>query len=217
MTDHDVVPFTTLVSDLHSFYSKDFSAFAGRVWFQALKQYDLTAISEAFSRHCVNPDSGQFMPKPADVVKMLGGTTQDSALVAWTKVDKAVRGVGTGRSVVFDDPLIHRVLHDIGGWVKLGSKEEKDWDFVRNEFVTRYRGYKMRSEVPEYAPVMVGTYEHENRKNGFPVDAPMLIGDAKVAALVLKRGTDAPQIGFTSAAVLQKAEPKRLGNNRKGA
>jgi len=77
-------------------------------------------------RHLMNPDTGQFLPKPADIVRMLGGRTLDRALMAWAKVDKAVRQIGTYESVVFDDALIHRVLHEMGGWVGMGQKTENE-------------------------------------------------------------------------------------------
>jgi len=84
------------------------------------------------------------MPKVADVIKMLQGSTQDSALTAWAKVDKAVRSIGTQMSVAFDDPLIHKVIQDMGGWLGLGQRQEAEWPFVAKEFETRYRGFKAR-------------------------------------------------------------------------
>ncbi len=57
---------------------------------------------------------------------MLGGSTQDAALAAWSKVDRAVREVGPYQSVAFDDALIHRVLFEMGGWIPLGSKTEDE-------------------------------------------------------------------------------------------
>src|SRR5690606_26216344 len=113
MIEQDRKAFFKLIADVSAFYGKDFSTFAGNVWWEAMKPFDFAAVADALNRHCVNPDSGQFMPKPADVVKMLQGSTQDSALVAWSKVDRAVRTVGTYRSVTFDDPLIQRVISEM--------------------------------------------------------------------------------------------------------
>jgi hypothetical protein len=189
--------FFALIADVYAFYKSDFSEFAGRVWWEAMLPYDFAAVADALNRHCVNPDSGQFLPRPADVVKMLSGSTQDAALVAWSKVDRAVREVGTYRSVVFDDPVIHRVVTDMGGWVPLGAKAEDEWPFVRNEFVNRYRGYRMRSETPDYLPVLIGIAEAANSKAGFAIDAPLLIGNAKAAKAVLAGGSNKPLLGVT--------------------
>lgn len=197
MSPSDKPKFFSLIGDVLAFYGKDYSEFAGRVWWEAMKPYDFPAVADALNRHCVNPDSGQFAPKPADVVKMLSGSTQDAALVAWSKVDRAVREVGTYRSVVFDDPVIHRVLTDMGGWVPLGAKDEDEWPFVRNEFVNRYRGYRMRSEIPEYLPILIGMSEASNQRHGFQSGAPMLVGDPEAAKAVLAGGSDRPLLGVT--------------------
>ena len=196
MNPQDSGKFATLIGNVYAFYRQDHSEFAINVWWQAMKPYDFSAVADALNRHCVNPDSGQFMPKPADVVKMLGGSTQDSALSAWSKVDRAVRQVGTYETVVFDDPIVHRVLHDMGGWIQLGTKTEDEWPFLRNEFVNRYRGYRMRNETPEYPKTLIGMAEAQNNQDGHKSQPPVMIGDAEAPKRVLVGGSSAPLIGF---------------------
>ena len=182
-----------------SFYGRDLSEFAMDVWWSALSRYDMTAVMQAFNRWLMNPDHGQFPPKPADVLKMLGGGTQDQALVAWSKVDRAARSVGTYSSVVFDDPLIHRVISEMGGWVGIGQKSEDDGPFVAKEFENRYRGYAMRSEAPEYPPVLIGIAEAYNGSKGFKSDPPRLIGNAERARSVMLGGSNAPLVALHPA------------------
>ncbi|WP_050009352.1 DUF6475 domain-containing protein [Candidatus Glomeribacter gigasporarum] len=197
--------FQALIQGVYDFYGKDLSRFTLSLWWCAMRPYDLAAVTDALNRHCVNPDTGQFLPKPADVVRMLGGSTQDAALIAWAKVDQAVRGVGPYQSVVFEDALIHRVLAEMGGWIPLGSKTEDEWPFVRNEFVNRYRGYRMRSETPDYPPVLIGLFEAQNRQSGYSVQPPVLVGDVEAAKRVMHGGTHQPLIGFTR---MQLAPPE---------
>ncbi len=208
MIDQDRAAFAQFMSGVYGFYGRDASDFSLSVWWQAMSPYDFEAVKDALNRHCVNPDSGQFLPKPADVVKMLGGSTVDAALVAWSKVDRAVREVGTYRSVVFDDPVIHRVITDMGGWVSIGSKDEEAWPFVRNEFVNRYRGFRMRSEIPEYLPLLVGIAEASNTKGGFGSGQPTLIGDPRAAAAVLVGGSNKPLLGVTQMQASGPIGPK---------
>lgn len=196
MKDSDKAQFFTLIGGVYAFYRQDMSEFAGSVWWQAMQPYEFAAVADALNRHCVNPDTGQFMPKPADVVKMLQGSTQDSAMVAWSKVDKGVRQVGTYSSVVFDDPIIHRVIHDMGGWVALGSKDENEWPFVAKEFQTRYRGYRVRNEIPEYPKQLIGIAESHNSREGHQSQPPVLIGSGEAAKRVLQGGTDKVLVGF---------------------
>jgi hypothetical protein len=183
--------FRELMEGVHSFYGKDVSSFALDVWWNALKTYDFAAVRDALGRHCVNPDNGQFLPRPADVVKMLDGSTLDSAVIAWTKIDRAVQRVGTYTSVVFDDPLIHRVLDDMGGWIPLGKKSVDEWPFVAKEFQTRYRGYKSRNERPPYPAMLLGISDGENQRHGMVADlpTPTLIGNPQLARTVLERGS----------------------------
>ena len=200
MRESDKTDFYVLLGNVCAFYRQDFSAFAGSVWWRAMAPHDLKAVADALNRHCVNPDNGQFMPKPADIVKMLQGSTQDAALVAWSKVDQGIRVRGTYCSVVFDDAIIHRVLMDMGGWVPLGTKTEDEWPFVKNEFVNRYRGYRGRSEIPEYPPVLTGIAEAQNRMNGQRVEMPVLIGNSAAAKRVMDGGVDKPLLGFAQLA-----------------
>lgn len=199
MQTSDFDRFAELLAGVFELYNREASPFALQVWWEAMRPYDLPAVQLAFSRHVQNPDTGQFPPKPADVIRMLGGTTQDSALRAWAKVDRAVRHVGTYASVAFDDPLIHRVLHDMGGWVGLGLKTEDEWPFVAKEFENRYRGYAMRNERPEYPPVLIGLAEADNARRGLKSDPPRLVGSAERAQQVMSGGTDRPLIGFATA------------------
>lgn len=217
MIDADRKEFFSLIAEIYAFYRKDFSSFAGNVWWAAMKPYDYAAVTDALNRHCVNPDNGQFLPMPADIVRMLQGSTQDAALVAWSKVDTALRTVGTYRSVVFDDPLVHRVLTEMGGWIPLGTKTEDEWPFVRNEFVNRYRGYRGRSQVPEYPPVLLGLAEAHNSKEGFKVDKPMLIGHEESAKRVLVCGVKTPLLGIVQMSAADTAKSLELSEDRQVA
>jgi hypothetical protein len=214
MTQDDYDEFAGMVSAITELYGKPASEFAIGIWWGALVQYDLAAVRQAFDRHVRNPDSGQFAPKPADLIRMMGGTTQDSALVAWSKVDRALRVVGPYRSVVFDDPLIHRVLAEMGGWTALGTKTEQEWPFVAKEFENRYRGYRMRNERPDYAPVMIGMSDAQNQRAGFGGQPPTLIGDQVLASRVMAGGTTEPLLAMRPAGeAAAPAAAHRLGRS----
>lgn len=199
MNAQDKNSFAEMMASLGEYYGKTVSQSLVSMYWQGLEKYDLTALREAFNRHVNNPDSGQYMPKIADVSRMLGGTSNDRALVAWSKVDKAVRHVGPYRSVAFDDPIIHRVIVEMGGWISLNEKKTDEWPFIAKEFENRYRGYAMRGETPEYQPFLTGISDAHNAKEGFKVEHPMLIGNAEKAQEVMRLGVVRPAIGFTQA------------------
>ena len=201
MQQRDFDSFVDIIQVIAEQYGKRLSDGVIALYWQGLQDYDFAAVKEALGRHVRNTDSGMFMPKIADIRKMLEGTTQDSALQAWVKVDKAVKHVGPWRSVVFDDPLIHRVLSDMGGWISLGDKDKDEWPFIAKEFENRYRAYRSIGSNPEYPGVMIGLTEASNNKTGHQSEAPMLIGSAEVASKVLSLGSKLPIIEFTQASM----------------
>jgi len=212
MQANDFDDFDAMMQAISAMYGKELSPGVLSLYWQGLQGYDLVAVRQALNRHVQNPDTGQFMPKIADVRRMLGGTTQDSALVAWSKVDQALRQLGTYCDVVFDDAIIHRTIHDMGGWVALGTKTEDEWPFVAKEFENRYRGYKMRNETPEYQAVLIGIAGGHNRKGGFRVDPPRLIGDQEAARRVMERGSDKPLLQIGTATPAHSSLPVLVSN-----
>jgi hypothetical protein len=214
MLPHEAESFRDLLAGVYGFYGKDLSEFPLSVWWGAMKPYDIASVKDALGRHAVNPDTGQFLPKPADVIRMLQGTTVDSAMVAWSKVDKAAREIGPYQDVVFDDPVIHRVLHDMNGWIAIGSKTDAEWPFIAREFETRYRGYRMRGDSPAYAPVLIGIAGADIRKAGRPLPVPVMVGDRNRCAAVMSGGTDDRLLEFTRPA---EAMPQRLTSTAQDA
>ncbi len=197
MQQSDYEGFVDIMQVVAEQYGKKLSGGGLALYWQGLKDLDFAAVKDALGRHLRNTDTGQFMPKIADIRKMLEGSTQDAALQAWAKVDRAMRHVGPYEDVVFDDPLIHRVIEDMGGWVLLSQKDDSEWPFVAREFENRYRGFRARNERPPYQAVLIGIAGAENRKEGRKVSPPRLIGNAEQAKLVMQGGGDKLSIGFS--------------------
>ena len=189
MEPSDTKRFFSILTSIADYYGKSLSEGVQDLYWQGLRQYGIGAVEKALWEHTQNPDNGQFMPKIADVTRCMQGRTVDQAALAWSKVDQALRRVGTYADVVFDDAVIHRVLTDMGGWIKLGQGTEDEWPFTAKQFETRYRGYKLRGEVPEYHPVMLGIANSHNQKEGFGAMPPVLIGSQKKAEEVMRGGT----------------------------
>jgi len=199
--------FCELLDTVAEQYGKTMTMSLKMLYWQGLHDVDFEAVRESLFRHIRNTDKdGDFMPKVSNIRKMIEGSTEDSSLVAWAKVDKALRHVGTYQSVVFDDPIIHRVVYDMGGWIQFGTKTDDEWPFVGKEFQTRYRGFKSRGIVPEYQSRLIGMAEAHNSKEGYMIDPPKLIGNVEIAEKVMNKGLG--QIEFNSGIGL-----KRLKND----
>ena len=190
--------FASLMVALADYYKQEISKGVMALYWEGLKQYDFASIEKAAWAHTQSPDeSGRWMPKISDLTKVLQGSTKDQASLAWSKVDRAIRTVGTYTDVAFDDPLIHRVIQDMGGWVHIGSKDDDAWPFVAKEFENRYRGYKMKDEKPDYPRKMVGIASSQNGAQGIQFNAgTVLIGDEQKAIAVIKGGSESAAISF---------------------
>jgi len=199
MLQADFAQFRAVLQGVFALYGKDMSPAVMDIWWGAMRPFDLAAFRDVMNRHATDPDRGQFLPKPADVIRLMAGSTQDSALIAWAKVDRAVRSVGTYASVVFDDPIIHAVIVDMGGWVSMGQRSEDEWPFVAREFENRYRGYRTRGTAGTYPRTLTGLAESSNALTGFKTQPPVLIGNEQAAQAVLAAGSTQPKLTWRSA------------------
>ena len=179
MQKSDLERFSKVLTKAFAFYDKAPSKEQVSAWFDVLTGYELEDISRALGAHIRNPDAGQYPPKPADVVKALVGTSDAVSQSAWTKLERAVSSVGPWRSVVFDDPIIHRIVIDMGGWVRLCNKSGEEWPHVHREFLQRYKGFFVSAKPFDYPGLLLGTADDENRRRGLEMDQRnlALIGD----------------------------------------
>lgn len=209
MVDTDKQRFAGLLTGLAEYYGKELSPAVIGVYWMGLQKYELQALEDAATRHMTDPDQGKWMPKIADLVKLVEGGTQDQALVAWSKLDRAVRTLGPYASVAFDDPVIHRVIEDMGGWVGFASKDDDDWPFVAREFQTRYRGALASGRI-EHLPMLTGLEDADRARLGKPVGQRVrLIGNPERAKAVMSSG--APSKAITSAVASLPSNVKLIG------
>ena len=210
MTDQKV-RFAKALSALAEYYGRELSDGVIALYWQGLSQYSIADIEAAIGRHLQNPDTGQWMPKIADIVRMIDGTTQSAAALAWAKLMRAVGSVGQYQSLAFDDALIHLAVDDLGGWPGICQTAEAEIPFLQKRFETAYRAYRMRgSDVPAHLPYLVGVSEMQNAPKGYPSDPPRLVGDLERARAVLAGGSDAPRLPVHVADAAPHSERLRL-------
>lgn len=192
MQPSDKPAFVALVTDVLAYYRQPVSEFTLSVWVHAMQPYTLEQVRKAMTAHATNPDGGQFAPKVADVVRILDGTHTDRAMLAWGKVHEAMSAVGAYQDVVFDDPAIHAVIEDLGGWPKVCRSELKELGYLQKRFCDGHKAYTGRGVFP-YPRRLMGdrSPDGEYERCGLPLPRPALVGDAERAALVFKGGSAA--------------------------
>jgi hypothetical protein len=198
MDNQDKSAFASVLRATFDVYGKEVSTDVMRIWWAALETFSIDEVRIGFSRYIRSTESGQFPPKPADIIKMVEGTGSDRGMIAWSKVHEAIKRVGAYRSVVFDDPLIHVVIEGMGGWAALCMVTSEELPFRAQEFSKRYRAYAERGELPQHPACLTGIAEASNRLHGFPVEPPVLLGNPEKAAQVLALGCTGPRLQITS-------------------
>jgi len=154
--------------------------------FEVLHDKSLAEVMSGLVAHARNPDGGQFLPKPADVIRHIDGAKadrKDYATVAWARV---VDNVNRYASVAFDDPAIHYALQvGFGGnWQDVCDFNSDDFAYQekRRSFITAYANFK---KGMSYQPYFVGVEELENGSVSIT-----FIGNGEQAKLVHKGGSN---------------------------
>lgn len=92
------------------------------------------------------------IPSPGDIRKYCMETREEDldirVAIARNKIKKAMNSVGTYVTVAFDDPIIHLVIRDFGGWIKLGMKDIEEFEnLLKWDFPKLYKAYATRKNA----------------------------------------------------------------------
>lgn len=189
MNRDDYDRLATTLTAVAELYGKSMSPAVIALWWQALQRFDFEQVSKAIRAHTENAETGQFMPKPADLIRTLEGTATDRSQLAWGRALEAASGVGAYSDVVFDDPAIHAAIQDLGGWPKFCRAESGELSYLQHRFCESYRAYASRG-VYEYPKRLCGDRSPDEmfRRRGMEPPKPAVIGDVKQARLVYQAG-----------------------------
>lgn len=211
MHSNELLSFKGLLTDVLAYYGKDCSEFTLTVWWGAMQTFSYEQVSRALQKHATDPERGQFAPKVADIVRVLQGTTTERAALAWGKAHDAMSRVGAYTDVVFDDPAIHAVVEDLGGWPKVCRWPVEELSYLQHRFQESHKAYTERGKF-EYQRRLGGdrSPDHEYERRGFAVPCPVLIGNRERAIAVLKNGSTA---GKTAISTLTTEAMRLLANS----
>lgn len=92
------------------------------------------------------------LPMPADIRKYCLETREEDldirVAAARNKIKKAMNNIGTYVTVAFDDPIIHLVIRDFGGWIKLGMTDMEEFENLLKWDLSRlYKAYATRKNA----------------------------------------------------------------------
>jgi hypothetical protein len=174
MNANQKTDFYQLIADALGYWKQDVSEFSLNVWWHGCHTYDFEQVSQALSDHATDPDKGQFAPKVADIIRILGGTKSDRSLREWGRVHEAMGSIGAYTDVDFGDNATHAAIRDMGGWSKLCRTETKDLSYLQHRFCELYKAHDGRVEV---VPALMGDRSPDEtyRRAGMQAPTPRLI------------------------------------------
>lgn len=97
----------------------------------------------------------KFFPKVAELRELAGGSLDDQAALAWSRVYRN-RARGYFRPIDFEDPKIHATVTAMGGWREIHGLSSVDTEAVeaavkRKEFIQLYKALAVRG-IPSDTP-----------------------------------------------------------------
>lgn len=152
-----------------------------KIWHKAINAsgIDETIAAKALEQIIY---TSKFMPKPADVLELVGGSPDAKGVSAWADILKAVRSKSSAyRPVLFSDPQIHNAIETMGGWKYLHDVvghhfyESSDMGYLKHDFI---KSYKSSPRRVEYGYLVANSSEFNKE--------PLMIGSSEVCRQLLE-------------------------------
>ena len=174
------------MTGLSDMFNKPISEFMLTVYYEALKDYTEEQVKKAVFT-CLKNYKYAGLPKPADILEYLEGTREDKALMAWLQAKEAVQKGGYYSSVVFKDPIIARVLNELGGWQSFCCAPIDELPFIEKRFLDLYRVLEKRGVKDNVK--LIGFIELSNGEKGYQdkIPKPIMIGFEPLALTKLEQ------------------------------
>lgn len=175
MIDADKQSFRELMMVAGEMYGREISKELLRMYFAALNALTIQQAEQAMMAHMKNPDSGQFFPKPADLIKQMIGTTkqqdaaiEDRAAIAWACIERDIRRIGSYGTLKLEDKQALATVKAMGGWQSICQTETSKMEWKRKEFIRMYEAFE-RTPIEALPSSLPGRVELSEVKRAGPV------------------------------------------------
>lgn len=126
-------------------FNKDVGEALVKIYLKALEPHSPVECAAALERLI---KTSKFMPKPGDILELLEGDTHGQALAAWPEVERLATNSAEAMS---QNPVTETVVREMGGWVRFGKAEYREYPFLQREFLERYQTYQQTPKLLEQA------------------------------------------------------------------
>lgn len=175
MKNEDKRAFFDLMMAAGEVYGREVTQPMAAIYFSALANVSIDQVQEAMMTHMQNPDSGQFFPKPADLIKQMTGTTkqqdaaiEDKAAIAWACIERDIRRIGSYGALKLDDKQALATVKAMGGWQSICQTETSKMEWKRKEFIRMYETFE-RMPLEALPSSLPGRIEMSEVKQAGPV------------------------------------------------
>lgn len=175
MQDQDKSAFRDMMMAAGEVYGREITKPLLQMYFAALDQVGIDQVQAAMMAHMQNPDSGQFFPKPADLIKQMTGTTkqqnaaiEDKAAIAWACIERDIRRIGSYGTLKLEDKQALATVKAMGGWQSICQTETSKMEWKRKEFIRMYETLE-RMPLEALPSSLPGRIEMSEVKQAGPV------------------------------------------------
>lgn len=137
MKNEDFKRFSVSWQTAQAAYGKPVEPAVVALVFRVLEPYALADVEAALGAHLRDPETGQFPPKPADVVRKIEGSSDAQVALAWATFRECTR---SGEMPA--DETLATVIRRMGGLERLGDMKSRDLDFLHKNFAALYLATK---------------------------------------------------------------------------
>lgn len=141
MNESDKKHFQSIMVGAGELYSKEITKPLLQIYFQALQSYGIDQISSAFTAHMVDTKHGTFMPKPADLVRLIDADKpkpDDKARIAWMAIRDSFSGYYP-KGFKLEDKIAMAAMKSIGGRSAVGMCDNSKIGFLEKQFIDSYK------------------------------------------------------------------------------
>lgn len=175
MQEQDKKSFKDMMMAAGEVYGREVTKPLLQMYFVALSHISIEQAQNAMMAHMQNTESGQFFPKPADLLRQITGTAkqQDSdielrARIAWASVTDQIRRKGSYGSLRLDDRLALAAVKNMGSWQDLCMTPTDKMNWKEKEFIELYKSFERApiEMLPDHLPGRIEIEHHKKNAVG---------------------------------------------------
>lgn len=198
---------TKLLFMTSDYYKETLSEGDINLWLRDLSPFSFDDILSAFGKWRQSSDR---MPKISNIVEIIRGSEEDLALAALIKVENAMSLYGSYATVVFDDPIIHAVIPELGGWVRTCRLSENEFTWWKKDFRERYQHHLRYGTLTNLPPKLLGIFDEKNLLFGEKPQKPKVVGNYEKAIGWVSKLSNPESLSW-----LKKNAPEKIASSVK--